>query len=119
MKGGDINMEWNKRYFERSQKEASGDCPLYGNCHTGKILPREFCARYRCNTFHQVDTIQIYLDSPWGPRAIANCGSDEPSEQSSDIARIVEQHLHGVSGGNGHRRNGKSARASPIAGFTK
>lgn len=40
----------------------NSQCPRYDKCETGKVLPREFCAEHRCNTFYQVDTIQIALD---------------------------------------------------------
>jgi hypothetical protein len=38
-------------------------CPIYDKCVSAReVLPREFCAEHRCNTFYQIDTIQICLD---------------------------------------------------------
>jgi len=105
------------KYFQLSDiKEVSGQCPLYGNCETGRVLPPEYCARYRCNTFHQVDTIKLFLDSPWGPKAAANSGGEEKTKETSGVAKIVERHLRGDIEGNGNSNgNEKSGRKSIIA----
>ena len=40
--------------------EIISQCPLYASCRTGRDLPPEFCAKYRCNTFYQIDTISRF-----------------------------------------------------------
>ena len=101
------------RYFQLSDiKEVSGQCPLYGNCQTGKVLPPEYCARYKCNTFYQIDTIKFFLDGPWGPNFKGNSTVEEIKE-STGIAKIVEQHLSGKNGNENGHSNGNGSKGKP------
>lgn len=94
------------KYFEINPVEISGQCPLYENCRSGRDLPPEFCAKYRCNTFYNIDTIDLYLKSPWGPKAIAECGRNG---QNLSPPEIVRTHLDDKIGQNGHCKNGNGS----------
>ena len=105
------------RYFQLSDiKKVPGQCPLYDNCRTGRDLPPEFCAEYRCNTFYQVNTIAYFNDLMKKLQQNSIVGSGEDNSKDTGVARIVEQHLSGSSNGNGHSKgNGESRRTSIIA----
>jgi hypothetical protein len=107
------------RYYQMSQVDISGECPLYSRCRTGQCFSKEACTGIRCNTFYQIDTIKLHVDSPWGPSAIAKCGSNgKPREQKTDIARVVEEHLVGIGrNGNSHssKANGSAAIINTIS----
>jgi len=61
----------------------------------------------------------LHVDSPWGPSAIANCGNNRKMVgEKTDIVRVVEEHLIGISrNGNGHssKINGSAARINTIS----
>ena len=81
-------------------------CPHYSTCVSAKALSMDFCSRYKCNTFYHLKKQE---------RAI------EENRVRPDIAKIIEQHLHRNSNGNGHNgsggngHNGRIRRISPIS----
>lgn len=94
MKGG-ISMI---RYFQLSKVEkVSGQCPRYENCRTGRDLPPEFCARYRCNTFYQFDSIRFFVNGHFGPNA-----PKTDTKEESELSRIVRIHLQKIASENGN-----------------
>jgi len=105
------------KYFQLSEiKKVSGQCPKYENCRTGRDLPPEFCAKYRCNTFYQVDTLAYFRDLI--KKLEHHVAVNEEEKKTPDIARIVQQHFNqsSNSNGNGHSNgNGKTGRISSIS----
>lgn len=76
-------------------------CPKYKTCRTGRVLSSEFCTRYKCNTFYQIDTIDIcnrindYLANRSINRnensSISCILSINGHRVKKDIARIVQE----------------------------
>ncbi|MBS3074945.1 hypothetical protein J4429_00640 [Candidatus Pacearchaeota archaeon] len=78
-----------------TEKISLNQCSRYNNCRTGRDLPPEFCARYKCNTFYQIDTIAIhnriyeYLRN--------RNGKDINHKIEEDISRIVQEAIREMS----------------------
>lgn len=90
------------KYFQLSDiKVDSLQCPRYGNCETGRALTADFCARYRCNTFYQLDTLRL-----------PDKTKDETKE-TSQLSRVVANHFQQITPGNG---NGHSGNGKGVAG---
>ena len=97
-------------------------CPRYDKCITGKARTREACSKYRCNTFYQIDTIQLFLDSKWGPKAVAaGEPSDDGNVRKSLDVRVIREMLarEAIGNCNGKNGNGHSSGNGYHAGKVK
>jgi hypothetical protein len=93
MKGGIFKMK-----FVDMINKSESQCPIYGNCRTGRDLPPEFCARYRCNTYFKIDTIDIgnrinyYLaNRPHNSNGNSCMFEMNGPRVETDIAKIVQK----------------------------
>lgn len=74
------------------------ECPRYENCRTGKVITPKPCTRFKCNTYYQIDTLEIcrrinaYLANRPSNSNGNSCMSDMNGHRvEADIARIVEE----------------------------
>lgn len=84
--------------FINRNGESESQCPMYGNCVTARVLNEDYCRRYKCNTYHQIDTILVcarihaYLDKHSRESNEDSCIPRMNGHRiEKDIARIVQE----------------------------